>query len=279
MRLSGRKASSYEPRWTSRHRVVLYALLGLQGVAYIAQLIIQSGAPAAIPDYLGLSYRGIDQAFAWQFLSAMFLHGGVLQFACNLSILYFLGRDVESIFGQKHFLYLYLLGAVAGELGHLFLLPSTTVLLAASGGVAAVVVAFGTILPELEIGASLFFLLPVKVKAKHVSYALFAVAGVLLFVQRGGVISHSAWLGGGCAGWLYAHLLGFGRPSFVQRYLRTRQLEQQRLRALSVEEYIVEEIDPLLEKISRRGLASLTRTERRKLAQVRAKMAAPAGES
>lgn len=278
MRLSGSKASSYAPRWRSQHRVVLYALLTAQFLAFIGQLILQSYAPAAIPDYLGLSYRGIDQAYAWQFLSALFLHGGVLQFACNLSILYFLGRDVESIFGQKHFLYLYLLGAVAGELGHLFLLPSTTVLLAASGGVAAIVVAFGTILPELEIGASLFFVLPLKVKAKHVNYALFAVAGVLLFAQRDGVITHSAWLGGGCAGWLYAHLLGFGRTSFVQRYLRARQLEQQRLRALSVEDYIVEEIDPLLEKISRRGLASLTRGERRKLAEMRTKMAAPAGE-
>ncbi|MGI8431289.1 MAG: rhomboid family intramembrane serine protease [Chthoniobacterales bacterium] len=279
MRLSGSKASSYAQRWTSRHRVVLYALLGVQFVAFVAQLVVQAYVPGAIPEYLGLSYRGIDQAYAWEFLSAIFLHGSVLQFALNLSVLYFLGRDVESIFGQKHFLYLYFFGAIAGELGHLFLFPATTVLLAASGGFAAIVIAYGTILPELELAGSLFFFLPVKVKAKHVSHALFALAGLLLFVQRDGVITHSAWLGGGSAGWLYAHLLGFGRPSVVQRFLRERKLERERLRLMSWDDYITEEIDPLLEKISRRGLASLTRNERRKLAEVRAKMAAPAGES
>jgi membrane associated rhomboid family serine protease len=259
--------------------MVLYALLAVQLLGFLAQLIVQAYAPEAVPTYLGLSYRGIDEAFAWQFLSAAFLHGSVLQFVFNLSVLYFLGRDLESIFGQKHFLYLYLLGTVAGEVGHLFLMPYTTVLLAASGGVAAVIVAFGTVLPELEIAGSLFFFLPVKLKAKHLSYALFALAGVLFFVQRGGVVTHSAWLGGGATGWLYAHLLGFGRPSFVQRHLRERKLERERLSRMSLEEYITGEIDPLLEKISRRGLASLTRTERRKLAEVRSKMAAPAGES
>lgn len=275
MRLSGRRASSYAPRWRARQRVVLFALLGVNFVAFVTQLLLQTYDPAIIPEYLGLSYRGIDQAFAWQFFSAMFLHGNIFQFAANILALYLIGRDVESIVGQKHFLNLYLLGAVGGELGHLLLMPSATVLLAASGGIAAAVVAFGTILPELEMAGSIFFLVPVKLKAKHFAYALFALGGLLLVIDRHGVVSHSAYLGGCCAGWLYAHLLGFGRPSFVQRFLRERKMEHERRRQMSVEEFMDAEIDPLLDKISRRGLASLTRRERRKLAEVRVKMAAP----
>ncbi len=275
MRLSGRKTSSYAPRWASHQRVVLFALLGVNFIAFVAQLFLQSYESATIPVYLGLSYRGIDQAFAWQFVSAMFLHGNIFQFAANILALYFIGRDVECIVGQKHFLYLYLLGAVGGELGHLMLMPPTTVLLAASGGVAAVVVAYGTILPDLEMAESIFFLLPMKLKAKHFAYALFALGGLLLVIDRHGVVTHSAYLGGCCAGWLYAHLLGFGRPSVVQRFLRERKLERQRRRQMSVEDFMAAEIDPLLEKISRCGLASLNRSERRKLVEVRAKMAAP----
>ena len=90
-----------------------------------------------------------------------------------------------------------------------------------------------------------------------------------------GVVSHSSFLGGCAAGWLYAHLLGYGRPSFVQRALRRRRLESNRRRQMSLEEFIVEEIDPLLEKISRSGVESLTRSERRTLAQVREKMPEP----
>ena len=106
------------------------SLLGLNCAIFVAQLTLQAYQPGAVPEYLGLSYRGIDQAYAWQFFSAMFLHAGVFQFAGNMLVLYFIGRDVESILGQKHFLYLYLAAPIGGELGHLFLMPSTTVLLA-----------------------------------------------------------------------------------------------------------------------------------------------------
>ena len=154
-------------------------------------------------------------------------------------------------------------------------MPATSVLLAASGGVAAVVVAFATILPELELTQSIFFLLPIKLKTKHLSYALFAVGVLLLVFDRHGVVGHSSYLGGSAAGWLYAHLLGFGRPSFVQRALRERRVVRERRRQMSLEEFIAEEIDPLLEKISRSGVESLTRGERRTLAQAREKMPEP----
>jgi membrane associated rhomboid family serine protease len=254
--------------------VVLFALLGVNLAGFLAQMLLQIYQPAAIPEYLGLSYRGIDQAYAWQSFTAMFLHAGVFGFAANLFVLYFVGRDLECIIGQKHFLYLYSLGAIGGELSHLFLMPPTAILLAASGGVAALVVAYGTVLPELEIAGSIFFLLPIKLKAKHCAAALGAVAVLLLLIDRHGVVGHSAWLGGGAAGWLYAHLLGFGRPSFVQRFLQARRLERERRRRLSPEEFIAEQIDPILEKISRRGLGSLSRAERRTLAEAHARMSA-----
>ncbi len=275
MRLSGRKASSYAPSWTSRQRVILLSLIGLNFSTFVVQLTLQAYQPVLVSQYLGLSYRGIDQAYAWQFFTAMFLHSGVFQFAGNMIVLYVVGRDVEAILGPKHFLYLYLCGAMAGEIGHLFLMPATTVLLGGSGGVAAMVVSLAIILPELELTESLSFILPVKLKLKYFGYALCAIGAVLLVVDRHGVVSHSAILGGGVAGWLYAHLLGFGRPSFLQRVLRRRRLESERRRRMSLEEFIAEEIDPLLEKISQTGIESLTRSERRTLAQVREKMTEP----
>ena len=275
MRLSGRKASSHAPRWTPRQRVVLLSLIGVNFAVFVAQQILQAYQPAAVIEYLGLSYRGIDRAYAWQFFSAMFLHAGVFSFAGSMIVLYFIGRDVESIVGQKHFLSLYLAGLVGGEVGHLFLMPATTVLLAAPGGVAAVVVAFATILPELELTQSLFFIPAAKLKAKYLGSALFAIGLLLVVFDREDVVSHSAFLGGGAVGWLYAHLLGFGRPSFVQRVVRRRRIEGERRRQMSLDEFIAEEIDPVLEKISRSGFGSLTRRERRALAEAREKMTEP----
>ena len=275
MRLSGRKASSHAPRWTPRQRVVLLSLIGVNFAVFVAQQILLAYQPAAVTEYLGLSYRGIDRAYAWQFFSAMFLHAGVFSFAGSMIVLYFIGRDVESIVGQKHFLYLYLAGLVGGEVGHLFLMPATTALLAAPGGVAAVVVAFATILPELELTQSLFFIPAAKLKAKYLGSALFTIGLLLVVFDRQGVVSHSAFLGGGAVGWLYANLLGFGRPSFVQRVVRRRRIEGERRRQMSLDEFIAEEIDPVLEKISRSGFGSLTRRERRALAEAREKMTEP----
>lgn len=273
MRLSGRKASSLARPWTQRQRVVLVALIACNVGAFVTQLILEAQQRGFVQGFLGLSEVGVQNAFAWQFLTAIFMHDGPWHLLGNTIVLYLLGRDVESIVGQRHFLFLYAVGAVAGELGHLFLMPGSTVLLGASGGVAAVLMAYATILPELELTAMMFFAVPIRLKAKHLAYGALAVGIVLLFVDRTGTVSHSAYLGGCAAGWLYAHLLGFGRPSFVQRALHQRKATAQRYLHMNAEQFIAEEVDPLLDKISRQGLRSLSRRERRTLARAREKLA------
>jgi membrane associated rhomboid family serine protease len=272
MRLSGRKPSSFTRRWTQQQRVALLALVTANIIVFAAQLVLQSYDPVFVRDYLALSQRGMREAYGWQFFTAMFLHDGPWDLLGNLLLLYLLGRDVESILGQRQFLILYFFGVIAGELGHLFLMPVNCALYAAGGGVAAVLVAYATILPELELTSMVFFVLPIRLKAKHLAYGLFAIAFALVILDRGGTVAHSAYLGGCAAGWLYAHLLGFGRPSFLQRILRQRRVEADRLMRMTAEEFMAAEIDPLLDKISSSGIESLTRTERRKLAQAREKI-------
>lgn len=272
MRLSGRKTSSFPRPWTQRQRVVLLTLIGLNVGAFVAQLILEGYQPGFVRNYLGLSQAGVQNAYAWQFLTAAFLHDGPWHLLGNMIVLYLLGRDVESILGQRHFFFLYAAGAIVGELGHLFAMPPTTVLLGASGGVAAVLMAYATILPELELTAMVFFVVPLRLKAKHLAYGVVAIAGLLLFFDRSGVVSHSCYLGGCAAGWLYAHLLGFGRASFMQRALHQRKADAERYLQMTAEQFIAEEVDPLLEKISREGVRSLSRRERRTLARAREKL-------
>jgi len=272
MRLSGRKYSSYTRRWTQRQRVVLLALIGFNLLAFSAQLVIDASQPNFIGTYWALSDAGLKEAYAWQFLTAMFLHVGPWHLLGNLLILYLLGRDLESIIGQRHFLYLYIAGSIGGELGHLFLMPSTSAVYAASGGVAAVVVAYAAILPELELTALMFFVIPIRLKAKHLGHATFILGLILLCFDRGQTVCHSVYLGGAAAGWIYAHLLGFGHPSLLQRFLSQRKAEANRFDHMSPEQLISDEIDPILEKIARSGIISLTRKERRNLAKAREKM-------
>jgi len=272
MRLSGRKASLFTRPWSPSQRVVLFTLIGLHVAGFVAQLIVTAWDPGFVAEYLGLSDYGVSQAYGWQFFTAPLLHSNVWHFVGNMVVLYLLGRDVEAIIGQRQFLFLYFFGLFAGELGHLFLMPGECILFAASGGVAAVFIAYATILPELEITALLLFMVPVRLKMRRVAQVALLFAIGLLIFDRSGPVAHSAFIGGAAAGWLYAHLLGFGGTSFLQRISRQRRIETERLRAMSAEQFIAEEIDPLLEKISQHGLASLSRRERELLARAREKM-------
>ncbi|MEP6603785.1 MAG: rhomboid family intramembrane serine protease [Spartobacteria bacterium] len=271
MRLSGRKYSSSTQHWAKRQWVVLLSLIGINLAVFAAQLVIETFYPGFVRAYLGISHTGVRDAYSWQFVTAMFLHDGPWHLVGNLLILYLLGRDLETILGQRHFLYLYLAGAIGGELGHLFLMPAGSVLLGASGGVIAIVCAYAVILPELELTSS-FLSLPLRVKAKHFAYGVVVFAAILLVIDRTGVVCHSAAIGACASGWLYAHLLGFGRPSFLQRFLQRRRETVERYEHLSVEQLMAEKIDPLLEKISLNGFVSLTRSERRALFRAREKM-------
>ena len=272
MRLSGRKASRFTRSWAPPQRIVLLSLIGLNAAAFIVQLVLTSWNPPFVLEYLGLSDRGINDAYAWQFFTAPLLHNNIWHFAADMLVLYFIGRDVEAIIGQRQFLFLYLFGAFSGELGHLFLMPSDCVLFGASGGVAAIFIAYTTILPELEMTTLLLFMVPVRLKMRRLAQIALVGAVALLLYDRSGAVGHSAFVGGAIAGWFYAHLLGFGRTSLLQRVLRQRRLEATRLKSMRADQFVAEEIDPLLEKISQRGLASLSRRERRLLEQAREKM-------
>jgi len=272
MRLSGRKASRFTRSWAPPQRIVLFSLLGLNAAAFIVQLVLLSWNQPFVREYLALSDRGINDAYAWQFFTAPLLHNNIWHFAADMLVLYFIGRDVEAIIGQRQFLFLYLFGAFCGELGHLFLMPSDSVLFAASGGVAAIFVAYATILPELEVTTLLLFMVPVRLKMRRLAQIALVGAVALLLFGRSDAVGHSAFIGGAIAGWLYANLLGFGRTSLLQRIFRQRRLEAARLQSMGADQFVAEEIDPLLEKISQRGLASLSRRERRLLEQAREKM-------
>src|SRR5437660_5748264 len=272
VRLSRGKSSLSARPWRESRRVVLLALIGVNVASFVAQFFLDAFEPGFVRDYLALSNRGVHDAYAWQFVTAMLLYGGPWHFLGNLLVLYILGRDIESILGQRHFLYLFLSGAIGGELGHLFLMPAETLLYAASGGTAAVLIAYATILPELDLVAWGQSRLSFHLKAKHVAFALLLLSLLMLVIDRNGAVMHSAIPGGLAAGWLYVNLLGFGHASWLQRILRRRREAAMRVQRMTPAEFIEHEIDPLLEKISRDGIQSLSRAERRVLAQAREKV-------
>src|SRR6266436_4515381 len=92
MRLSGRKASRFTRSWAPPQRIVLFSLLGLNAATFIIQVVLTSWNRGFALEYLGLSDRGISDAYAWQFFTAPLLYNNVWYFNASIQLLDFIWR-------------------------------------------------------------------------------------------------------------------------------------------------------------------------------------------
>lgn len=268
-------------RWSGSRPTLTAIFVALHAAAFAAQLVVQwlPGEPlvtgAWLAQFLGLSGEGIAAGRYWQFLTFPLLHDGPWPFhlLANVALLYFAGREVEPIVGPRHFFALYAIGTLAGGAFHFALMPEVP-LIGVSAGVCAVMAAYATILPEFEISLNAFFVLPLRVRAKYLGAAIVAVAAALWFTSTATLIGPAGMLVGALLGWVYVKRLGFGNPLAIQRYIFRKRQRAERLERMSAEQFISAEIDPILEKIAREGMHSLTRSERKVLALGREKIAA-----
>lgn len=263
------------PGWLNRFGSVTEALIWLNVAVFFVQLLCTAVRFDDFERLLALSATGIAHGFFWQPLTYMFLHGGIWHILVNLMVLWFFGREVEFFIGPRVFTRLYLFGGLAGAaLWLAFNLHSLSPVIGASAAVLACVVAFATLFPEREVTLLVFFVLPVTLKARTLAWIAIAVDAVPLLSGTDTNIAHLAHLGGAALGYLYIKGLGYGAPPrwllWSQRLGQLfRPRQQSPRRPQSVEDYIREEIDPILDKISRDGIHSLSRRERKILESAR----------
>ncbi len=245
--------------------------------------------------YCALSSEGLAHGYVWQFLTFQFLHLGAWHFAGNMMGLFFLGRALEPLISGRQFLTLYLCsGLVGGVLQSIFGLLFPNVfgieVVGASAGVFALLAALATLEPDLEMLA--FFLVPVRVKYLAWFGAIVAAFYILVPAQPG--IAHAAHLGGMLGGFGFVRLFIQHRwhmPQwrFAARRHPPRELAARRVTKksfwnatpippaedLTPDEFLQKEVDPILDKISARGIQSLTAREREILEKARSKMNRP----
>lgn len=98
--------------------LITYVLLGITTIVFLGmeisggstsqQVLIDWGAMSR-PEILYLNQY-------WRFFTPMFLHIGWLHFAVNMVTLYYVGAQVEGIYGHWRYLLIYLLSGVAGNI-------------------------------------------------------------------------------------------------------------------------------------------------------------------
>lgn len=246
-------------------------LLVATGVAFAAQIFFELFGMDISPLF-GLSWPGIEHLMFWQPITYMFVHGGVLHILLNLMGLFFFGPEIERALGSGKFLALYLACGILGGLGWLLLAGGREVCIGASGAVFGVLGAFAGLHPHRPITLLVFFVLPVTLSARTMAIGL-GLINLLMILRGGGGVAYAAHLAGGLAGYLYIML-------WFRRGLNVRALspatwfnnllwhwQRRKFKVMSRRDSFEfrseappdeDELNRILDKISKFGISSLT---------------------
>ncbi len=221
--------------------------------------------------YLGLLPFAVTHGhWYWQFLTYMFLHGDFMHILFNMYALLLFGSQVEGALGSRSFLRFYLVtGIGAGVITYLFDIDARIPTIGASGAIFGILVAYGMMFPNRIILA--FFIIPMKAWQFVIVFGFIELMASISSGGTGGGIAHNAHLGGLGIGFLY---IRYGeRVKYYWRGIRRgwqgSQRHHEAQRETESQDYIRREIDPILDKISKSGIHSLTRKEKKKLKDAR----------
>lgn len=236
-----------------------------------------------LTEHLSISNYTIARPWLWwQFIAYGFAHASMGHIFFNMLGLFFLGRTVEEMYGQKEYLRFYMTAILACSLiwavGMMIFDPllvfradkPISILLGASGAVSAVVMLFIFRNPQATM---LMFPIPIPIKAWVVGVLMIA-GNIGLSFQSPKDGSHIAW-SVHLTGIAFAYLYFRGRWNLgnlfqglrrLPKYLSRPKLRVHQPKADDSEPLdLIDEVDRILDKINQQGESSLTKQERRLL--------------
>jgi membrane associated rhomboid family serine protease len=185
-------------------------LLGINTAIFLVMELLPLLRLDVVAAYIGyhcaLTPVDVVHGQIWQLVTYSVLHAGVMHLVGNMIGLWMFGAAIESAWGTRRFLELYWLGVVGAALttvalsySHLLGDPAKSTI-GASGGVFAILMAFGMLFGDNEIMLIPF---PFTMKAKYFVGILIVVT-LAFAMMGGGQVAYVAHLGGLLFGWLYA---------------------------------------------------------------------------
>lgn len=191
---------NYNSHLTSIAPVTMHLLI-INGIMWLAALVVQKTAHLDLNFILGLHYWKSDSFMLYQFVTYMFMHdlNSFAHIFFNMFSLWMFGSLVERVLTSKRYLIYYILcglgAAVAQQLvWHFFSFEAyNSITVGASGAVFGILLAFGMLFPNMKMFIIPF---PFPIKAKWVVLGYGFIE--LYFGISGGMddVAHFAHLGG-----------------------------------------------------------------------------------
>ena len=235
------------------------------------------GVPGAWSGCVALSLDALHRGGWWRLFCYPAVHANLWHWVLAAAGLYAAGRSVESVVGSRHVLLASLMGVLWGGVAHCAagragLVSPGQWVLGALPACTALVGMYATLLPGWPPGGSPRSLGAWRPTARDAGWAAAVCLAVWWASGWFPEAGPAAMLGALGSGWAYTRLLGFGSSLFYHRILQKRAENDRRIEQMNWDEFVSSELDPILEKIARQGLQSLTRRERAVLRQSRRKL-------
>lgn len=254
-------------------------LLGPLMITLVAVFVVDQVLAALfnvywLREWLVLGGMDLASGQIWRLLTYGALHGGLLHLGMNLLGLWLIGRMVESLFGGKRLLEVFLVGVVAGGLfWTLVNFGKPAYVVGSSAGLMAVISVWAR---ERWFDRAMLLPIPIEMPVRWLYWGLIGLNVFSLLVHelpggRHGGVAASAHLGGLAAGWLWARWRAHHGPERgpsiePPAWLRRRRPQQRASPSFKLDlqspRDLRAEVDRILDKINAQGFGSLTPAER-----------------
>jgi membrane associated rhomboid family serine protease len=184
--------------WLLAINTAVFLLLELFGMTL-------PGVDGYIFDHFALQPFAVAHGWIWELVTYSFIHAGFWHWFGNMLGIWMFGSTIEGSWGTRRFLELFSFGVLGAAITTILLSYShaigspLTSTVGASGGVYAVLIAFGMVFGENEIMMIPF---PFTIKAKYF-VAILIVVELAFAMGGGGNVAYVAHLGGLFFGFVY----------------------------------------------------------------------------
>ncbi len=259
-------------------RYPVYVTTLLVGVhvacAVLACFVMAFGAGSVLDLFLFDSAFVLQAGQLWRLLTYAFVHSpsGLLWFAIEMYMLFIFGREVERFVGRRAFIVLYAALLLAPTLVlSIWGFRERTGLAGSPAIHMGVFIAFATIYPHVE--------LLLRIMAKWVALGLAGINTLMLLADRAWPNVAVLWVSIFVA-FFFIRLRGVGPELVWWESIKTivrpkpkfHVVPRPTARRVVEPDNVHDSIDPVLDKISKHGINSLTPTERRTLDRARARL-------
>ena len=232
-------------------------------IANVAVYLLQLAYPE-LTNILSFAAARVLSA-PWTPITYMFVHGSIWHIFFNMLVLYFFGPRVEARLGSSRFLSLYFIAGLSGAL--LSSYNPYVPIIGASGAIFGVELAYARYWPRDKI--LIYGVIPIEARWLIVIMTLMSIFGI-----GGAGIAHLAHLGGFLGAAIYLYIIEHTRSRTVKSSGVRAQVKQpapprgddmkrwSTIPRSELHEINRTEVDRLLDKISLKGIDSLTPAER-----------------